>query len=238
MYSEKFIMRTILILALVANFIFCDEICENADGDLFWIRNPVTYYNVPNPRSSPVGNWEQRLEVDDHKYTVQVSVPYKSGEIKNILYYKEGFKSEDKIELTQTVLLEIIGKYGFKDLDFRTSFGYQERTKKSPYNPTVSCYHYECDATVTNVNCNLTRDTRSCIATTASTSTPSYFIPVDGIKSIFYGQCQMEMSPVTGNIFNSWIGSAFSKGLPDIMVFEDSAILDWGEAAYKFPEGK
>ena len=132
---------------------------------------------------------------------------------------------------------QIRGSYGFKDLDLAIEFGYQERSKKSPDNNAVSCYHYECSAEVKTENCNLTLNTPSCYLAYARTSTPDDFISINGTKARFYGQCQMPMTPLTGNMFNIWLGSAFSNGLPDVTILEDSVKLDWGEAASKFPEG-
>ena len=133
-------MRTALVLALVTSFIFGDEICENTDGDLFFISNPDVVVNISNPRSSPFGNLEQHLKVDDHQYTVQIREPpsaWKRGE----LYYKEGFNSEDKIEINQTLLQDLVRRYGFKDFSLTRNFGFQERSKGYPAGPEVSCYN-------------------------------------------------------------------------------------------------
>ena len=227
-------MRSAFVLALFANFIFGDEICENTDGDLFYIPKPSTKVNVPNPRSSPIGSLEKSLKVDDHEYTVQIAIPRGYGERRaTYLYSKEGFNSEDKIEIiNQTLLQDLVRRYGFKDLDLSMSLGYQNRTQNNPVNPSDFCYHYQCDASVTCVN--LTPNTPSC---KLSPSFFSNFIPVDGIKGILYGKCVMQLTPLTGNIFDIWLQSALSKGLPDITVLENYFTLDWGEAASMFPEG-
>jgi len=239
-------MRAAFVLALVLNFTFGDEICENTDGDLFYIPNPSQTVYVPNPRSSPIGSLEKRLKVDNHEYTVQIAIPRGYGEKRaTSLYSKEGFKSEDKIEImNQTLLSDLVRRYGFKDLDLMMSLGYQNRTQNYPSNPIKSskiypdfCYHYQCDTSVTrNGPCdNLTPNTPSCKLVPSFFST---FIPVDGIKGIHYGKCVMQLTPVTGNIFNIWLKSALSQGLPDVTVLENYVILDWGEAASLFPEGK
>ena len=228
-------MRTALVLTLVANFIFGDEICENTDGDLFFISNPDVVVNISNPRSSPIGSLEQHLKVDDHQYTVQIREQPNSawGE----LYYKEGFKSEDKIELNQTLLQDLVRRYGFKDFSLTRNFGFQERSKGSPAGPEVSCYYYQCDASVANEDCNLKANTPACKLSFGLARTPTNFKPVDETKARFFGQCIMQLTPVTGNLFDIWLQSALTEGLPDVTVLENYVILDWGEAASMFPEG-
>ena len=143
-------MRTALVLALFVHFIFGDEICENTDGDLFFISNPI-------------GSFMQHLKVDDHEYTVQITTPRGFGEESINLYFKEGFKSEDKIEINQQqFFLDLVGKYGFKDVELQRNIGFQKRIKGSPEDPEASCYYYQCDASVANVDCNLTPNTESC----------------------------------------------------------------------------
>ena len=137
--------------------------------------------------------------------------------------------------INQTLLPVLVRRYGFKYLDLSMSLGYQNRTQNNPANPSDFCYHYQCDASVTCVD--LTPNTPSCKLSSALTRTPNTFIPVDGIKGRFYGQCVMQLTPVTGNPFDIWLKSALSKGLPDITVLENYVILDWGEAASMFPEG-
>ena len=228
-------MRTALVLTLVANFIFGDEICENTDGDLFFISNPDVVVNISNPRSSPIGSLEQHLKVDDHQYTVQIREQPNSawGE----LYYKEGFKREDKIEINQTLFHDLVRRYGFKDFYLDFSLGFQKRSKGSPVDPAASCYYYRCDASVANVDCNLKLNTPSCKLSFARTRTTNDFIPADGIKGRFYDQCLMLLTPVTGNLFDIWVQSALREGLPDISVLENYVILDWGEASSLFPDG-
>ena len=53
----------------------------------------------------------------------------------------------------------------------------------------------------------------------------------------FYDQCLMQLTPVTGNLFDIWLQSALREGLPDISVLENYVILDWGEASSLFPDG-
>ena len=195
-------MRTAFVLALVANFIFGDDICENTDGDLFYILNPSTMVNVPNPRSSPIGSLEKHLKLDDNEYTVQIAISRGFGEERIYLFFKAGFKSEDKIEINQKFLLDLVGKYGFKDVELTRKFGFQKRIKGSPADPEASCYYYTCDASVANVDCNLKPNTPSCKLSSALTRMPNTFIPVDGIKGRFYGQCVMQLTPVTGNPFD------------------------------------
>lgn len=227
--------KTSLILALIT-FATFDEVCENGDGDLFYIVRPYVNYVVSDPKSSMLGSYVDHLKVDDHEYTLQISTPYKNGQEKIFLFYKKGYRNRDKIELNETRMLNLSREYGFKDLDFKREFGYQGRKNPDPVNPDRSCYHYECNATVNTENCNL--NTSSCTLTSARTLQPDKFIgEKDGIRSRFYGQCQMSMTSVTGNIFNIWLGSAFSNGLPIITVLVNSVKLDWGEAASKFPEG-
>ena len=110
-------MRTALVLALFVHFIFGDEICENTDGDLFFISNPI-------------GSFMQHLKVDDHEYTVQIATPRGFGEESINLYFKEGFKSEDKIEINQQqFFLDLVGKYGFKDVELQRNIGFQKESK-------------------------------------------------------------------------------------------------------------
>ena len=230
-------MRTALVLALATNFIFGDEICENTDGDLFYIPKPSTKVNVPNPRSSPIGSLEQHLKVDDHEYTVQIAITRGYGERRaTYLYSKEGLKSEDKIEIiNQKLLQDLVRRYGFKDLDLSMSLGYQNRTQNNPANPSDICYHYQCDASVTCVN--LTPNTPSCKLSSGLTNTPNDFISEDGIKARTYGQCLMQLKTMKINFFDIWLQSAQTEGLPKVTVLENYVTLDWGEAASIFPEG-
>ena len=232
--------KILLILAYYVwpTFISCDEFCENRDGDLFWINNPVINYTVTDPEVSPIGTFKQNLLVDDHNYTLQIRAPPKGlGKDDFRIYYKEGFKSGDEVNIDEKLMLELIKKYGFRDLDLLRILGYQARTKKSPENPFASCYHYECDASVTNADCSLTANTPSCDHRTAIANNPSYWASNDGKNIYFFGQCAMKLTPVTGNIFDIWLGSAFRNGLPIITVLEDAVKLDWKTDATKFPEG-
>ena len=216
-------MRTALVLALFVNFIFGDEICENTDGDLFFISNPI-------------GSFMQHLKVDDHEYTVQITTPRGFGEESINLYFKERFKSKDKIEINQQqFLLDLVGKYGFKDVELQRNIGFQKRIKGSPEDPEASCYYYQCDASVANVDCNLTPNTESCKLDYAKNANNITF--EDGTKARFYGQCVMHLTSVTINLFDIWLQSALREGLPDITVLENYVTLDWGEAAPMFPEG-
>ena len=158
-------MRTAFVLALVVNFLFGDEICENTDGDLFRILNPN-------------GSYMQHLKLDDHKYTMAVVIgsiykeEFKSEdktEINQTLLLdlvgigsKEDFHSEDKIEINEKLLLDLVRNYGFKDADLIRKIGFQKRIKGTPEDPEASCYFYECDASVANVDCNLKPNTPSC----------------------------------------------------------------------------
>ena len=45
-------MRTVFVLALVANFIFSDELCENTDGDLFYLSATQAGRVVKTPPST------------------------------------------------------------------------------------------------------------------------------------------------------------------------------------------
>ena len=228
-------MRTMFVLALVANFILGDEICENTDGDLFYLSNPDVMVTVSNPRNSPIGSLEQHLKVDDHEYTVQITTETGPPSAWGELYYKEGFKREDKIEINQTLFHDLVRRYGFKDFYLDFSLGFQKRSKGSPVDPAASCYYYQCDASVANVDCNLKLNTPSCKLSSARTT--NNFIPADGIKGRFYDQCLMQLTPVTGNLFDIWLQSALREGLPDISVLENYVILDWGEASSLFPDG-
>ena len=224
-----------LILAL-STFVSCDEFCENGDGDFFWINNPVINYTITDPEVSPMGTFKQKLWVDNHNYSLQLRVPATGrGEDEFRIYYKEGIQSGEELEIEPTKMLNLVKKYGYKEFNFQRVLGYQRRTKRSPDNPDVSCFHYRCASTVTNKNCNLTANTPSCEVITLVN--PSNFTPADGRNIFFFDQCAMKLTPVTGNIFHIWINSAFSKGLPTITVLAKSVKLDWGEAASKFPEG-
>ena len=122
------------IILILSTFASCDEICENEEGDLIWINNPEVNYSVDidDPSISSVGRWNEHLEVDDHEYTYQISVPYENGDPKIILFYKKSFKNGDQIDWNTALSSDLIGKYGFKDLDFKRILGYQERAKPPP----------------------------------------------------------------------------------------------------------
>lgn len=230
-----------LILIALSTFVSCDKFCENGDGDLFWIKDPVVKYTVTDPEVSPMGTFKQKLWVDDHNYTLQIKVPVKWGKNDIRIYYKEGFKSGDEINVDKTQMLDLIRIYGFKDLDLLRVFGYQKRKTKLGKNKkeNISCYHYECDdAALTIVNCNLTANTPSCKNGAPITPNPNTFIPVDKKNIVFLDQCQIKMTRVRGNIFDKWLVSAFGKKLPKITVLEDAVKLDWKTDATKFPEGK
>ena len=229
----------------------CDKFCENAEGDLIWIKYPHVDYIIEHPKDSIVEDdaLVDHLEVDDHEYTYQISPTYLNNETKSLqtLFYKKGYKNKDKIDFNKTVLLNLIGKYGFKDLDFNRYFGYKPRTKPPPLNQSNSerldanatCYHYECDASVINEDCNPTLNTpeSKCNLRRAIRDGD---IPFFNGPARFYGQCFTSLGKVTGNIFNIWLGSAWNKNnkLPDIEVLTNAVNFDWGKAASKFPAGK
>ena len=135
------------------------------------------------------------------------------------------------------MLQDLVRRYGFKDFSLTRNFGFQERSKGSPAGPEVSCYYYQCDASVANEDCNLKPNTPACKLSFGLARTPTNFKPVDETKARFFGQCIMQLTPVTGNLFDIWLQSALTEGLPDVTVLENYVILDWGEAASMFPEG-
>ena len=224
-----------LVIAL-CTFASCDEVCENEAGDLFWIDNPVINYHIT--AESPTGHFNQRLLVDDHNYTLQIKVPPSNSEYRT--YYKEGFKSNDKIEVDQKKMLQLIGLYGFKDFDLFRTFGYQPRYKLhvTSSNENETCYYYKCDKAVNNVNCNLTSSTPSCVLKWGITKYPNNFKPDNGLNWVFLGQCQIKMTTVRGNIFHIWLGLAFRQKRPIITVLKNAVELDWKMNATEFPKGK
>ena len=242
--------KTLLILAL-STFVSCDKVCENEEnGDLIVMKtNVVKFSSVDSPKDSLLGNLEQSLEVDDHDYTFQIAVPYANNGSKIYLYPKKSFKDGDMIDVNMTILSDLIGTYGFKDLDFARTLGYQARTRNVPSYSNVSCYYYECDDSVLNESCSPTLRLRehqtetdiyeNCKYKIAMYTTPdSFYGENDKIKARFYGQCQMRLNKVTGNIFSTWLQSAWTSNLPTIEVLKNSVTFDWGTAASKFPQGK
>ena len=223
-----------LILAF-STLVSCDEVCENGEGDLFWIDNPVISYTITDAEVSPIGSFEQELLVDDHNYTLQIKVPPPSSPYR--AYYKEGFKSNDKIEINPKMMLQLIGLYAFKDFDLLRTFGYQPRKAYVGSNDDDTCYYYKCDASVNNVNCNLTSSTPSCELKWGISRYPNDFKRQDGRNWLFLGQCQMKMTTVKGNIFQIWLGLAFSKRRPIITVLKNAIELDWKMNATLFPKG-
>ena len=244
--AEQLTMKTkvSLILAL-STFISCDKFCENGEGDLIWIKNARVYYNVDDPQGSLVGSLDDYLEVDDHEYTYQISPRYTTSDPKIILFYEKGFKNGDKIDWNTTMVSNLIRENGFKDINFVRQLGYPYRTKPPPVNNTLGldsnapCYHYECDASVINENCNPTLNTPESKCELKKSHSDWNITDDFGIKSKFYGQCQMELSAVSGNIFNEWLGSAWTKTpkLPTIEVLVNTVNFNWGTAASEFPEG-
>ena len=239
-----------LILAL-SSLMNCDKFCENEEGDLIWIKYAHVDYKIDNPKGSLVDDDSlvDHLEVDDHEYTYQITPPYLTNDTKGdfILFYKNGYKNGDKIKFDKTILLNLIENSGFKDIKFLRRFGYQYRTKPPPVNrlgldSKALCYHYECQASVINENCNPTLNTpeSKCTLTDKVEKDPDIGY-LDGIPSKFAGQCIVSLDPVAGNIFSIWLGSAWNKNkkikLPTIEVLANTVNFNWGEAATKFPEG-
>ena len=118
---------------------------------------------------------------------------------KKTLYYKEGFKNEaeDKIDIdwNMTTVSDLIGEYGFRDLDFARTLGYQERTMN---NEKRSCYFYECDESANiNENCSPklakyqtdTKRYENCTLNSGMTKNPDNFTgKFDKIDAKFHGQ--------------------------------------------------
>ena len=233
----------ISIILAISTFASCDKICENEDGDLFWIDNPVVNYTVTDPENSPMGKFIQKLEVDDHNYTLLIrndllSVKYNTTNKNARAYYKVNFKSTDEIEFSKEIMEQLSRLYGYKDFDLQRTLGYQKRKVKIINLKNTTCYHYRCNATVNNVNCNLTPNTTGCAKHDPISANPSYFVPANGENVYFLGQCVMQLANVRGNMFNIWLGTAFRKDLPIIKVLESSVKLDWKINANTFPKGK
>ena len=233
----------ISVILAISSFSSCDKICENEYGDLFWIDNPVVKYAVTDPEHSPRGKFSQTLEVDDHDYTLLIrndllSVDYHTENKNARAYYKEGFKSTDQIEFSKEIMEQLSRLYGYKDFFLTRTFGYQKRKAKIIKQTNTTCYHYRCNATVNNINCNMTPNTQLCKREVASRPNPSNWHSANGKNIFFRGQCVIQMPKVKGNMFNMWLGSAFREGLPIIKVLKSSVQLDWKINATTFPEGK